>query len=150
MVVLQPSEGFFLVRPGLASMTVEIECPAGGYGVTSVPWPVAKKFQGRRQSIDVGADVRYPEGRGKMIRYRGGLQVGRAGTDLWKTVLTAAAAMGGMISLSRPAKVTLRFPSDVEESIEDDLPIVTKTEWKLGDEVGPSQPQKSTAAAPEL
>ncbi len=47
IVVLQPSKGFFLMRPGLASMIVEIDCPGGGYGMTSVPWPVAKKFQGK-------------------------------------------------------------------------------------------------------
>ena len=28
-------------------MTVEIDCPAGGYGMTSVPWPVAEKAQGK-------------------------------------------------------------------------------------------------------
>jgi hypothetical protein len=37
MIVLQPSKGFFLIRPGLASVTVEIDCPAGGYGVASIP-----------------------------------------------------------------------------------------------------------------
>ena len=31
-IVLQPSQGFFLNRPGLASMVVKIECPPGGYG----------------------------------------------------------------------------------------------------------------------
>ena len=133
MVLLQPSKGFFLVRPGLESMTVEIECPAGGYGVTSVPWPVAKKFQGKTQSLDVGADVFYPEGRGKMIRYRGGLQVGTAGFDTWRAILTVAGAMGGMIVLSRAAKVKLKLPVDVDESVDDDLPISTKIVWKLSD-----------------
>jgi len=44
--------------------------------VTTIPWAVARKFQGKTQSVDVAADVTYPEGRGKMIRYRGGVQVG--------------------------------------------------------------------------
>jgi len=133
MVVLQPSKGFFLVRPGLASITVGIECPAGGYGITRVPWPVAKKFQGKAQSLDVGADVIYPEGRGKMIRYRGGVQVRTAGRDTWRTVVTLAGAMGGSIVLSSPAKVKLNLPVDVDESVEDNLPISTKIVWKPGD-----------------
>ena len=83
-------------------MTVEIECPAGGYGMTSVPWPVAKKFQGKARWLDVGADVAYPEGRGKMIRYRGGLQVRTAGRDTWRAIITVAGAMGGV---DRPQRI---------------------------------------------
>jgi hypothetical protein len=133
LVVLQPSKGFFLSRPDLASMTVEVECPAGGYGVTSLPWPVARKFQGKTQSLDVGADVQYPEGRGTMIRYRGGIQVGPAGFDTWGTILTVAGSLGGRNALWRPAKVKLKLPVDVEESVDDDLPITSKIVWKLGD-----------------
>ena len=131
-------------------MTVEIECPAGGYGMTNVPWPVGRKFQGKTQSLDVGADVFYPEGRGKMIRYRGGLQVGTAGFDTWKAVLTVAGAMGGMIVLSRTAKVKLKLPVDVEESVDDDLPISTRIVWKLSDAPDHFSIQKSPAADPDF
>ncbi len=150
IVVLQPSKGFFLVRPDLASMTIAIECPAGGFGVTRVPWPVAKKFQGKAQWVDVGADVRYPEGRGKMIRYRGGGQVGTAGRDIGLAILTVAGAMGGMIVLKKPAKVKLRFPVGVEEAVDEDLPISTKIVWRLGDAANPSSLKKSPATDPDL
>jgi hypothetical protein len=147
MVVLQPSKGFFLTRPDVAGMTVEIECPAGGYGVTSVPWPIAKTFQGKTQLLDVGADVRYPEGKGKMIRFRGGLQVAALSGEVWRaTIMTVAAAMGGMIVLlSKRAKVKLKLPVDVEESVADDLPITTKIVWKLGDAPDQSLTKKSPA-----
>lgn len=128
-VVLQPARGFFLNRPNLGTLTVEIECAGGGFGVTSVPWGIAKKFQGKKQSLDVGAKVTYPNGRGKMIRYRGGMQVGNASVDMWKGILTVAAAAGGMIVISKSAKVKLMIPNDVEEFVDDDLPIVTKTLW---------------------
>jgi hypothetical protein len=68
-----------------------------------------------------------------MIRYRGGLQVGTAGFDTWRAILTVAGAMGGMIVLSRPAKLKLRFPVDVEEWVDDELPISSKIVWQLGD-----------------
>jgi hypothetical protein len=150
IIVLLPTKDLFLLRPGVASMTVEIECPAGGYGMTSVPWPVAKKAQGKARWIDVGADVVYPEGRGKMIRYRGGLQVRTAGRDTWRAIMTVAGAMGGIIVLSRPARVKLRFPTNVEESVDDDLPILTKVMWKLGDPPVPPSPRKSLAIDREL
>ena len=133
MVVLQPSRGFFLARPDLSTMTIEVDCPAGGHGVTSVPWSVGKKFQGKAQSLDVAADVFYPGGKGAMIRYRGGVQVGTAGFDTWNAVLTVAGAMGGMIVLKTKAKATLGLPTDVEESVADDLSITTTILWNLGD-----------------
>jgi hypothetical protein len=151
VVVLQPSKGFFLTRPGLASMTVSIDCPAGGYGVTSVPWPVAKKYQGKVQSLDVGADVEYPEGRGKMIRYRGGAQLRTAGTDTFKAVMTVAAiltvsaGMGVAALLRNPVRVKLRLPVDVEESVDDDLPILTKVVWKVGHPVSQASPRKTVS-----
>ena len=135
LVVIQPSKGFFLNRPDLAGMTVEVDCPEGAYGVTAVPWPVVKKFQGKVQSLDVGADVLHPEGKGKMIRYKGGGQVGPAGRDTWGIVMTVAGALGGMIVLTSPAKLKLKLPADVEESVSDDLPITTEIVWKLGDAV---------------
>ncbi|WP_422926999.1 hypothetical protein [Singulisphaera sp. PoT] len=136
MISLQPSKGFFLNRGDLSSMTVQVECPAAGFGVTRIPWPVGKKFQGKKQALDVGADVFYPEGRGTMVRYRGGLHVGRAGFDTWKVIQTVAGALGGMIVYSKPARIKLRLPCDVEESVGDDLPISTVIIWKQGDAPG--------------
>jgi hypothetical protein len=132
-VVLQPSKGFFLNRPGLASMSIQVDCPAGGYGVTSIPWAVAKKYQGKKQALDVAASVTYPEGRGKLIRYRGGVQVGPAGSDPMRVIMTVAGAMGGMIVLSRKARGTITLPGDVAETVDDALPITTEILWKLGD-----------------
>ena len=74
-----------------------------------------------------------------MIRYRGGLQFRTAGTDTLRATLAAAAiltvsgAMGGVLLLTSQARVKLRLPVNVEESVDDDLPILTKTVWKLGD-----------------
>ncbi len=65
IVVLQATKDLFLLRPGVASMTVEIECPAGGYGMTSVPWPVAKKAQGKARWIDVVPMWSIPKGAGR-------------------------------------------------------------------------------------
>jgi hypothetical protein len=142
VVVLQPSRGFLLVRPDLASMTVEIDCPAGGCGITSFPWPVPRTFQGQVLSLDLGADVIYPEGRGNMIRYHGGIQVPARGVNRWRYILTFAAAVGGMIVLPETVSVKLKLPVDVAESIDDNSPIVTTIERKLSEKPeGPSAHQ---------
>ena len=83
-----------------------------------------------------------------MIRYRGGVQVRTAGRDTWRAVITVAGAMGGVIVLSSPVKVKIKLPVDVEESVEDDLPIAKKILWKLGDDPNTSSLQKSIATDP--
>src|SRR5262249_3984613 len=75
-VVIRPSRQFFLNRRPIESLTVEIECAGGAYGVARVPWAVPARFQGKKQSFDVGAHVEYPSGRGAMVRYRDGIHVG--------------------------------------------------------------------------
>ena len=120
-------------RPGLGSMTIQVDCPAGSYGVTHIPWAVAKKFQGKKLSLDVAANVNYPEGRGKLIRYRGGVQVGAAGNDALRIAMTVAGAMAGMMVVSSKARETITLPTDVAETVDDALPITTDILWKLGD-----------------
>lgn len=137
VVVIQPSKGFFLTRPDLGRLTLSIDCPAAGYGLAAVPWAVAKKFQGKVQRLDVAADVEYPEGKGRMIRYRGGTQIRTAGHDTFRTVATLAGAMGATIVLMKPASIKLKFPKDVDETIDYDLPIALKTQWRLGDPIDP-------------
>ena len=138
MILLQPSQRFWLNRPGFGSTTVEVECPPGGTGMISLPWPVPAKFQGKKQSLDVGADVFYPAGRGKMIRYKGGIQVRTAGFDTWRTVVTAAGAVGGMIVLSRPAQLKITLPKGVAESIAADAPVTKQILWSLDASSGAS------------
>jgi hypothetical protein len=103
-----------------------------------VPWAVPDKFQGKTQALDVAANVRYPEGKGKMVRYRGGVQVGKASTDAWKVALTVAAAMAGHITVTSPAKVKLPLPRNVFETVPDDAPIVTEILWQPANATTPS------------
>jgi hypothetical protein len=132
VIVLQPSEGFFLTRRKIQSVTVEIECPGAGFGVVHVPWGVPKKYQGKSQSLDVVASVDYPERRGAMVRFRDGKNVGDAGINLWRGIATVAAAAGGMIVMHRPARMKLTLPRDIAEEIDDSAAIVTELLWEPG------------------
>lgn len=135
-IVIQPASGFWLTRSKIQSQTVEIECEGGAFGLTQVPWPVPGKYQGTKQSFDVGAYVEFRDGRGKMLRFRDGVAVGNATVDAWKGAATLIGAAGGMIVMSRPAKLTVKLPESVAEEVADEAPIVTKTLWRPGD---PSQ-----------
>jgi hypothetical protein len=131
-VVIQPSREFFLNRRSVGSFTIEIECEGGAFGVTRLPWGVPQQYQGRQQSFDVGASVSYPEGRGALLRYRDGAHVGAAKTSAWVGVMTAAAALGGIIVITKPAKVKIQLPKGVSEIVADDARIVTETLQRPG------------------
>ena len=132
-VIMQPSLQFFLNRRPIGSITVAIECGGGSFGVASVPWAVPGAFQGKKQSFDIGADVKYPLGHGAMLRYRDGLQVGGANEPTWVAITTLAGALGGILVLYKPAKCTFELPSDVEETVPEEAPILFETLWRPGD-----------------
>jgi hypothetical protein len=131
-VVIRPSQQFFLNRRPIEMLTVEIECEGAAFGVARVPWAVPAKFQGKRQSFDVGAHVDYPSGRGTMIRYRDGARVGTAKRDVWSGLLTLSGAVGGVVVLAQPAKINLVLPKGITESVPEDSPIRVETLWRPG------------------
>jgi hypothetical protein len=133
-VVIRPSRGFFLTRPDLESITLTVECPAGGFGVVRFPYGVPYEFQGKTQRLDAAADVTYPEGKGTMIRFKGGTAVGGAKLEAWKVALTVAGALGGQVVIWDPARVKFPLPVGVIEAFPDDAPVETVTLWKLGDD----------------
>jgi hypothetical protein len=128
-VVMRPSQQFFLNRRPIETLTVEIDCPGGAYGVARVPWAVPTKLQGKQQSFDVGAHTEYPTGRGTMIRYRDGVHVGTAKRDVWAGVLTLAGAVGGTVVMTKSAKVKLTLPKDVKDTLPEDALIAIEILW---------------------
>jgi hypothetical protein len=131
-VVIRPSQQFFLNRRPIESLTVEIECEGGAYGVARVPWAVPARLQGKKQSFDVGAHAEYPSGRGAMIRYRDGVHVGTAKRDVWSGILTLSGAVGGVVVLAQPAKLKLTLPKRVAETVPEDSRIWIETLWRPG------------------
>ena len=85
-----------------------------------------------------------------MIRYRGGSQVRTAGRDTWANIITLAGALSGTFVLYKPARMKRKFPVDVEESVDENLPIQTEILWKLGDPPLPAVFRKSHSIDPDF
>ena len=62
-IVLRPARGFFMTRAKIDLIAFAIECPPAGFGYARIAIP--KEMQGKLQSFEVGASVRYPNGHGK-------------------------------------------------------------------------------------
>ncbi|WP_148593773.1 hypothetical protein [Aquisphaera giovannonii] len=151
-VAIRPSQKFFLNRGSIQAIAVPIECDGGAFGVARIPWGVPSKYQGQRQSLDVAASTEYPTGRGRMIRFRDGVRVGKATSSLWPNVLTVAAAATGTFYLSRPARLKFRLPKGVNEAVPEDARIRVETLWRppiaseTGDAKSPASKEETDAA----
>lgn len=140
-VMVAPSRGFIFAAK-LQRVVLEIDCAPAAFGVARCRWPVPAKYQGKKQSLDVAAKVRYPDGRGRLLRGRDGIYVGRVTNTL---------------GIEKPAHIELRLPSEVENDQDDGAPEETQIEtlWELRalekgtslifDNSGPSEDRKASA-----
>jgi hypothetical protein len=107
-----------LARRKPAGATVTIECPGGGFGVYRIPFPIPAPSQGKRMHFAVGADTKYPAGRGKLLRLRTGIRVS-ATRELGTGYQLSSAfimALFGHLAGSAPSHVMLTLPPGVQES----------------------------------
>jgi len=133
-IALRPAKDFF-GRRKIDAITYEISCEAAAFGVARVPLPLPLAVQGKRQKFEVGASVHYPEGKGRMLRFRDGAVI-RTNSNFgnsFGTALQVAGAMGGTLVLTRPASATVSLPIGVAEEIPDGIEPEVKTFWRLGD-----------------
>jgi len=133
-IALRPAKGF-LSRAKIQLITFPIELEPAAFGIARVPMPIPRESQGKRQSFEIGAAVEHPEGKGELVRFHDGIFI-RTNTvfsNTLGTTLTVIGAAGGMIVLSRPAKVKLELPSGVVSELPEGLRPEVTTLWKLGD-----------------
>jgi hypothetical protein len=90
------------------TVDVRVLCDGGAFGVCSVPWPVARKLQGRVVVVALTADTEYPAGRGKPLLYRQRRRVdGESGV---LACLSATRRRLVTLSLQLPTGVADRLP----------------------------------------
>jgi hypothetical protein len=118
-IALRPARGFFLNRANIDAIVFDVECPAAGFGYALVPIPIPLEFQGKQQSFEVGASVRYLNGKGERIRFHDGVLL-RADAHFEDPVgsgLAVAGAATGTIFLRRPATAKVTLPRNVSETL---------------------------------
>ncbi|PHS10676.1 MAG: hypothetical protein COA78_10980 [Blastopirellula sp.] len=133
-IALQPAKGFF-GRKRIDAIICEVECDAAGFGVARIPVPLPLKVQGKKQKFEVGACVKYPNGKGRMLRFRDSMFIrtnSEFGDALGTTLAVGYILAGGLV-IQKPATVTISLPADVAQEIPDGLKPEFKTLWKLGD-----------------
>lgn len=107
----------------LSPIAVQIDCAGAECGVMQIPWGIPKEYQGTTQTLDVGADVTYPNRRGKLLRFREGAPVGDTNFRRARFLLVG-------VSFNTPARCKLDLPMGVLESVPDVPSYLVKTLWR--------------------
>jgi hypothetical protein len=134
-ILIRASSGLFSGRPDLSDVALGISCGPAEFGCSAIPWAIPESLQGKATSLSLYAGVKYPNGRGTLLRFKDGMRVGAIGTDVWREGLQIAGALGGAAVISRPARIKFTLPSGVSASKQESISAETKTIWKLGDTV---------------
>ena len=120
-VAVRGGRRFWLTRGGLGGARVRIVCPPAAYGEARAPFPVPRELQGTRRKLEVGATVRRPGGKGRLVRFRPGLTLNWSADfkDRGGCLLTGLGLLTGAALFYRgPATVTVALP----EGVRDDVP----------------------------
>jgi hypothetical protein len=141
-IVLRPGSGLlglvgYHPDPKAISVALEIPCGPAAFGVATVALPIPSSLQGTRQKYEIGASVDYPEGHGRLLRFRDGevIRTNAQFGNSFATAVTVAGALGGAIVISRPATLTIDLPVGVAEDTPEYSKPEIKTFWQLGDPI---------------
>jgi hypothetical protein len=140
------SAAIVALRPAGSSLPVfspRIQCGPAGFGVAKFPVAVPARHQCKTVKFDVGADVEYPLGQGREVRFRTGRAVRfdtrfkrlppADGVFSWGQACGLPWGLKGWLIehiLSRMTTIRLRLPNDVAEETADDAGHVEEL-WSL-------------------
>ncbi|MEN6451304.1 MAG: hypothetical protein ABFC96_12505 [Thermoguttaceae bacterium] len=141
-IALRPAAGVFrsAVRPfrnDFSTIVFDISCGPGGFGIAAIPLPVSGHHRGKTLTLQIGATVDYPEGKGKKVRFREGslLRYNAEFHSAYVTTLRLFYLFCGGLLFFFPASVTFKLPTEAAESLQGEQCQRTQTLWTIGDEV---------------
>jgi len=140
-IALRPVAGVFRsavgpFRNGFSTMVFDISCGPGAFGIAGIPLPISSSRQGKQLTMQIGASVDYPEGKGKALRFSEGALI-RYDAEFQSAYLSTLRALylicGGLM-FTFPPTVTFRLPTGVAESVPEGQDQRIQILWTLGDE----------------
>jgi hypothetical protein len=96
-ILIRSSSGLFSGRANLSDIALGLTCEPAAFGRSTIPWSIPIDLQGKSVSLSLFGSVKYPSGRGTLLRYRDGLRVGALGADFWREGLQIIGAMIGAL-----------------------------------------------------
>lgn len=107
-LLLTPPKSF-LGKRVVEPVDVAFPCEGGAFGVLRMYWDVPDHAEGTEVKFSVKADVGYPEGRGRELRFREGVQASSTGVGFAILIGILFGAVGTMVIIS-PSFLKMRLP----------------------------------------
>jgi hypothetical protein len=150
-IALRPARKFFGRRSQIDPLAFEIRCEPAAFGVAKIPLPVSRDLLGSKQPFEVGASVRYPQGKGTQLRFRDGLflRTDSRFNNAFGTAVSVFGLMSGSFMTVKPATVTFVIPAMAASDVPESATAEVRTLWRLGDApLGPGEETPHSAVAP--
>ncbi|MFI5379697.1 MAG: hypothetical protein ACHRHE_10395 [Tepidisphaerales bacterium] len=128
-IELKPAPGSFsILCPKIDRVRVPLNVGPAEFGFVRVPYPVPAKYQGKTLRYDVAANVKYPAGHGRMLRFRDGARVGPISVvpQAVHSAFSLLLVFVGVLYLKRPARCKISLPIGVANSISPELGMTTE------------------------
>lgn len=129
-IFIGPTAKAFTNLNGLPTFEFNLSCQSAEFGKQSRAWSIPSHFQGKKVLWDVAAQVKYPSGRGALLRGRNGAAVG---DHIVGTGEQAVKAVTGRSA--RSARIELTMPDKIITGPTNSSDLVRETIWKLGDPI---------------
>jgi hypothetical protein len=138
-IALRPGKSFFASHQA-DLLNLQLFADSGEFGICRVPIAMPAPLQGKVQRFEVGADVEYPNGKGRALRFANGitLRTNSRFENLLNTATTFVHFVHMPLLLLLPhrnAAVRLKIPQSVAQTLPDECRMTVKTFWKLGDSI---------------
>jgi hypothetical protein len=135
---LGPSIARIALRPAnsrLATVSPDIECGPGGFGIAKFPVAIPLKHQGKTVSFEIGADAEYPLGKGREVRFRNGrkIRLNSRFRSLTAAVHTLLHLLVGHFHLHSHAKIRLNLPAGVAEYVPEEAVGESHVLWSFSE-----------------
>jgi hypothetical protein len=114
LVAFRPAaRGFGFGRPNLSEVRIELDCDGGAFGFATVPYGVPSEYHGKQLRFELIAVAHYPGGKGKMLRFRDGLAVGKHHKSAADTALALLTTIALHPHFTHSAAFGLRLPESI-------------------------------------
>lgn len=123
---------FGLTRPPLDEVRAEVTCPGATTAMVMVPFLLPADQQGKKRSFEVAAAVEYPEGRGKLLRFRDGKRVSARHKSGLDTAVMAVSALSGHLHYHKAAQFKVRLPQNAVGTVPGEGPPPVQVLWQPG------------------
>ncbi len=131
-----PAAAYIALRPAggsVATISPRIKCGPAGFGVAKFPVAVPARHQGKTVTMEIGALIEYPLGKGGEVRFRNGRAV-RQDSQFRSLPLKNRALPGNLVRcilIQTATIIRLALPSNVAEYVPDEETGHAEELWSL-------------------